>query len=286
MRYKNTDQTKLLVPITPLDLLYKSLRKMQGSREILFEGLLARLKDRHGPQEAHFLAELFRRSVSHASFYSNIDQNFHPNRKGRKEQKNFANLLVEQLPRDRFVQVKADGFSFKLVDHEIWPFRTTSSCRENGTPAKAKGKKRIDLLLACEMSKKTIPAVGEVKARTESVGPTFALIQALLYASQLGTSNQFKRLKKHYPDHFGNIDPVSPRVDIVVIMETGDRSMSTEDYGYAKKLARDILPLLKEHLRAITFLSCSNSGENSFKIESSELLMIAESREGNSVIAL
>ena len=56
-----------------------------------------------------------------------------------------------------------------------------------------------------------VPAIGEIKAATETVGPTFALVQSLMYTAQLVTRNQFLRLKKHYCKTFAGVDPADAR---------------------------------------------------------------------------
>ncbi|WP_237607753.1 hypothetical protein, partial [Roseimaritima sediminicola] len=76
-----------------------------------------------------------------------------------------------------------------------------------------------------------IPAIGEIKADSEVVGPTFALIQSLMYASQIATPNQFERLAKQYPNDFGHLTKNAPTVEIIVILESIEKCIS-EDLAY------------------------------------------------------
>lgn len=254
----NYDAPERLVPTIPLEMFYRSLRKLNGSKEEQFQSLCHLLKDRHGPKDSVFLAELFRRSIRHAEFYSNINEPFYSHRNVREaEEYSFANALVEVMTSGTPIQAKQHVLEF--VDYEIFPFRTTKSCCEDGAAATSIGSGGMDLLLASTANGVVVPAIGEIKAATETVGPTFALIQSLMYSAQLTTPHQFLRLKKHYDTEFSMIDDRHPRMDLLILLEVDER-LNKGDLRYAMSLAEELVSQLSAHLRQIVFLSCSITG--------------------------
>lgn len=97
---------------------------------------------------------------------------------------------------------------FRYVDREVFALRTT-----------AKGgvrppKRTLDLLLA---SDDNYPIIGEVKIAGDR--PTFfALVQALMYASELSSPNQRRRLQSHYAAFdSGPLLTAGPWLDVWVI---------------------------------------------------------------------
>jgi hypothetical protein len=78
---------------------------------------------------------------------------------------------------------------FDFVDREIFPLRSTT------IPVDGRGARRsIDVLLRDDNG---FPIVGEVKVAGDS--PTYyALVQALMYAAELSSESQLRRLAKHY----------------------------------------------------------------------------------------
>jgi len=242
-----------MIPTIPLEAFYRPLRNLNGSKQAQFQILHDLLNKRHGPKGAMFLAELFRRSVRHSDFYSNIPETFYPARKGKVATESpFADNLVENLRHKPSIQVGSHKLEY--VDYEIFPFRTTLGCGESGKAATHAGPGGLDLLLASDLNG-VVPGVGEVKAATEHVGPTFALIQSLMYAAQLATRNQFLRLKKHYPGCFDAINTEQPIVDVIVFLEV-DRRLNPLDLQYALSLAQEVGNLLASYIRQIVFLSC------------------------------
>jgi hypothetical protein len=78
---------------------------------------------------------------------------------------------------------------FDFVDREIFPLRSTT------IPIDGRGARRsIDLLLRAGSG---MPIVGELKVAGDS--PTYyALVQALMYATELSSESQLRRLAEHY----------------------------------------------------------------------------------------
>ena len=252
------DTPERMIPTIPLEAFYRPLRELKGSKLAQFQILHGLLNRGHGPKGAVFLAELFRRSVCHSDFYSNITETFYPVRKGRVATESpFADDLVEKLRRAKTIQMGSHKLEY--VDYEIFPFRTTLGCGESGKAATHAGSGGMDLLLASDVNG-VLPGVGEVKAATEQVGPTFALVQSLMYSAQLATRAQFLRLKKHYPGCFGAINADQPKVDVIVFLEVDER-LNQQDLQYALSLAHDAGNLLTSHVRHIVFLSCRIAGD-------------------------
>lgn len=254
----NKDAPERMIPTIPLESFYRRLRKLKGSKQAQFQIICDLLNNRHGPKGAEFLAELFRRSVHHSGFYSNTSEDFYPAHKRRlAKATKFAKLLVEKMKDEKVIQF--GNHKLEYVDYEIFPFRTTFGCGESGRQATHAGSGGMDLLLASD-SNGVLPGIGEIKAGSEHVGPSFALVQALMYSAQLVTCNQFLRLKEHYPHCLGEINTDKPRVDVIVFLEVDGR-LNQPDLQYALSLAHDVGTLLEAHIRHIVFLSCRITGD-------------------------
>lgn len=115
---------------------------------------------------------------------------------------------------------------------------------------------QLSIMSSC---KDGLPAIGEIKARTETVGPTFALVQALMYSAQIATRNQFLRLRKQYKV-FSAVNVDQPRVDVLVLLENSE-GLQQEDLQYALSLAKELGNYLSEHVRHILFSWCSTAGD-------------------------
>lgn len=241
-----------LVPTIPLEILYRRLRDARGSSKDRFESLRAFLDGMLDLTGADFLCELFRRSVRHAEGYCNTEESFYTRRADRNNiESDFAKSLVAKI---RLMhEINIGEIELKFADYEIYPFRTTRSFLEDGLPATHAGSGGMDLLLATS-NDDVLPVIGEIKAGTEIVGPTFALIQSLMYAAQILTPNQFKRLREHYP-LFERLNAEAPKAELVVFFDEEELPCN-EDLQYAQRLAGQIGEQLKEHLRRISFVSC------------------------------
>ena len=245
-----------IVPITPLRSFYYSVRELTGSREERFEPLKKRLQNSSDEVSAFFLAELFSRSHSHMEFFNNREEPFYKSgSRPPKTNDHFATELVDLL--SNAPPVFGDGVNFiGYVDYEINPLRTTSSCFESGEPAKSSGAGGMDLLLISGEGKNALPAIGEIKAKTEQVGPTFALIQAMTYAAELVTNHQWLRLGNYYPEAFGEIcvESRTPCVDLLLILESPVGN--GDDLRFAVRLAERLLEddRVSSSIRKIQFL--------------------------------
>ena len=245
-----------IVPEIPLQRLYLTLRKFKGSRAQRFEQTEQLISGQGNLNATAFITELFGRSVNQMQCYSNEQEGFYSERTARigKNYK-FANDLVQKLNQTGSHNLE-NGVAVKMVDYEIFPLRTTRSIRDNGKPAKSKSAGTLDVLFAVTSNGVTLPGVGEIKAKSENVGITFALIQALMNASLLTTTSQFRRLKSFYSDdygdHFGNNGNMKLQVDIILMVEKSSKLLARD-----VKLAMDLRSGLvqNEFVRSITFVN-------------------------------
>lgn len=130
-------------------------------------------------------------------------------------------LLSDVGDTEQFVsfvkRVPIPGLVF--VEREINPWRTRGGMFPNGLPATKSGRGGIDVLF--QNSENGLPVISEIKVRTDK-NAYFALIQAMTYAVEMSTDHQARRLKKHFAQHFSEIDPNHPRVEIALIMVNPD----------------------------------------------------------------
>jgi hypothetical protein len=240
-----SSQRQRIIPTTPLRRIYNLLRKQGGGQVESFEAIrmcLPSRGDEHG--SARFLAELCVLSHKYFSLYDNSGEAFVSSKGGRialHEDAKFARRLLHLLQIGKAVEWSPDTTSFDVIEYEVNPWRTTASYFDDGRSASSSGGGGIDILGRWNNS--SDPVVMEIKAITESVGPTFALIQALTYAIELTTLPQWNRLRSVYTKQLGDSFPDNPRVEIALVFEddfTPDQ-FGTEDYNFMWNLAKGIV---------------------------------------------
>ena len=252
-----------IVPEVPLQRLYKTLRSLKGSRNAMFIATEQILNARGVRCSSVFIAELFQRSVEQMQCYKNEAEGFYSQRAVRtgKDYK-FANALVESL--GRLGSHELGDATIKMIDYEIYPLRTTESVRDDGKSAKSRTSGTMDALLAVSFDGLTLPGIGEIKAKSEQVGVTFALIQALMNASLLSTESQFRRLKyqpeKEYAENFADLVCERPRVDIVLMIDERSKLIA-RDVQLASELRLNLEKSLCKHIRSVRFLKATKDAE-------------------------
>lgn len=205
------------------------LRSVYGSMRLFcsLKTQLAMARDLQRGRNCQYLAEWFDASVRHFSQYTNDRDNFVPQIPPRRPLPPVAEItalygttaLTAIADNGQGCVVEgAPGLSFRYVDREIVPARTTGGALyENGEPATAG--KRLDWLLA-NLRDKT-PILAEVKIGDDR-NPFYALIQLLMYAAELVTLSQRQRLNRCYPDKFAMPDGVDGedgrRVDLYIVL--------------------------------------------------------------------
>jgi len=225
-----------IVPLTPLHHFYRDLRKSN----LTPESIEFSLGGAAGIEPGEFLAELFHRSVDRFSAYRNLDDEFIPSNAARTNAVSelFARRVVQAFRNEP--QTVADSLRASYVDYEVSPMRTRRAAFEDGQSAKSSGHGGIDLLLRNKENGR--PIVGEIKASTESVGITFALIQASKYAVELATDNQWERLCKYYDKYNDKKfnDGTHPGIEILIVSEVGSQ-LAESDITIAQQLSEDLL---------------------------------------------
>ena len=102
---------------------------------------------------------------------------------------------------------EADELGFRYVAREISPLRVT----EEGGPRP--GRRSLDLLL---MNDQGGPIAAELKVAKDSPS-YYALIQALMYASELQSPSQRARLLKHYGGSGIRTSAEAPLIDVYLV---------------------------------------------------------------------
>ena len=240
------DPTERIVPITPLRSLYWRMRNVSGGLSTRFGAIEEMLSPVRGLEAASFIGELWSRSVGRFESYKNQESFVcdSQNRTQDPRRSGFARRLVDQW---RTGVPPYEPFAF--VEYELSPYRTTGSCFENGESARPSGLGGIDMIL----SDRGVPVVTEVKASTETVGPTFALVQAITYAAELVSEGQQRRLFGAYPDQFSNSSIGKLKICVVV-----ERPIAAADGDMecAQQLASDLMeqPAFEKRVESIVFL--------------------------------
>lgn len=260
---------KRLIPVTALRHLYQLLRDFPKEE---FQLAVATEICRRPEQ----LVKLVVESRNHFALYDNREEAFHnrgaegqltPN---RLHSSHLANRFVQELAlsQNRAIPVTgAPQYSFRYVDYDISPYRTTESEYENGNSGRPSGTGGMDLLL-CNHTDQT-PVIGEIKADTD-VNPFLGLIQSLMYAVELSTPAQRARLGTFYPGRFAESDTGSG-IDIsLILLRYPQDTISQEFLSLTSRLSAS---LVADHavagiIRRIVALETpmSSTGQNNLTV--------------------
>ena len=252
-----------IIPATDMRHLYMVLKDFSSAE---FHAAMAREAER-APVPRR-LAERFRTSVDQFSVYCNVEESFYPDDRPdvpqpadlQEIESTYAltGLLLHQCSRIGEV-VNAPELSFTYVDREIIPARTTGGAvYADGRPAVTG--KRLDWLLATRRDHH--PIIAEVKVGND-MNPFYALVQMLMYAAELVTLNQARRLIRCYEalqiaglDGLGDND--LPSVDLyLVLCDYNQRSpVRGELFEVTERLCECLMeePAATSHIRRIACL--------------------------------
>lgn len=249
-----------IIPLTPLRRMYQRLRGEVGSTVDKFESL-TRIGACCSATPAEFLADSFLRSVTYFGDYQNFEpfvEDLHPLPQAGFH---FAARLKYALSLElhRLEGVGHDGLECTFVDHEVSPIRTTLSCYDNGSPATNSGLGGLDVLLCNREDRR--PIIGEIKAATETVGPTFALIQSLMYAAELVTQSQRERLCSAYAEELGGVGKHALPLDLYLLFETAD--IGSDDFVFMTVLATQLVSddFVGHRINRIVAFNCTATNE-------------------------
>jgi hypothetical protein len=160
--------------------------------------------------------------------------------------------FVSQIAHRRRVEVADAQLAFHYVAREVSPLRTTGTRR---APRRA-----LDLLL---VSDDHLPIAAELKIRADS--PTYpALIQALMYASELVTASQRARLRKHFPEAGFAWPNGGPFIDIYLIAFESPPAgrFRQRSFDASRRIAEGLFDqaVVQNLIRRIAYLDAANEG--------------------------
>ena len=264
------------IPQTRLRRFYESLRLF--ARDEVHAAIAAYVSDPGSCVGT--LQTLFGESASHFARYENIDQHFHPeNRPWRvaaptetlTENSLTASLDPANWPAGVPVSSETTNLNFDPVDYQVSLWRTASNAVfEDGRSGKSSGRGGLDLLLRSQDG--GFPIVGEIKA----VGDTnlfLALIQALTYAAELTSTNQFERLKKHY-GHFAGLDSTNPCCDVYLIFLDDEPKLMQRTAEIARLLLEDTTSPVATKVRRISLVRASCEKHDQIHFEEEETFAV------------
>lgn len=142
---------------------------------------------------------------------------------------------------------KTQVCEFRYVDREVRPCRTTNHATYvDGLPAAAQP--HADLLL---VGNRNLPSLGEVKIGNDT-NPFYALVQLLMYASELLGEHQRSRLSNSFPEVFAK---GYRSVDLVIILHKYNKRSKprTKLLEQTSLLSKRLIQLSKfnKHIRGI-----------------------------------
>jgi hypothetical protein len=234
---------------------------------------------------AKCLARLFCEASNAFAGYENIIQNFCPKNAKLSENANlrlrarrtlgfiqdnsqFAKCLKARVIQDcidcdinrpmlTYSVVEHPELNFNFVDFEISPYRTTGNAKfSDKSEGTGNGQGGLDLLLCT--TNDAVPVVGEIKAERDT-NIFLALVQSLVYASELATTNQIARLQRCYSKQFSNRQTPA-KCDIYLIYENTGKAPALLDHTL--DIVRSLLQskrCVRQHIRRIAFISAKLS---------------------------
>ena len=181
-----------IIPTTDLRKLYSFFRFFSTKTQ------LAILGDYNRGKNYEKLVKLYKDSKAYFGKYNN-DKPFIE--EGRKR----SEVLASELPvfdntkdviaffkRHDEIKVENDDFlTFSYIEREIDPRRMTGAKFDNGSSGRSSGIGGIDFLAWNDNMK--LPIIGEIKCKSDET-PFFALIQLLMYCSEMATESQVTRI--------------------------------------------------------------------------------------------
>lgn len=211
----------IIVPVTPLRDFYRWLapRTTFGlGHKFLHESLADKFLNH--PDE---LLNLFLNSVDQFEAFSNVDQQFHPDRPQfiQEPQGNTAKLQWRLEGPQQNCELCVTDDEGNTVDQYLYLDREVSPGRIQGVKLAAEnpsGKGGIDFLMSHLVDgKPVIPVVAEAKIYRDKT-PFFALIQSLTYAAELLSVHQQQRIQQTYADELHQATlRMPPQVELLLL---------------------------------------------------------------------
>ena len=249
-----------IIPATDMRHFYLLL---QDFNSVDFHAAMAREAERAPvPQR---LAQRFRTSVEQFSVYCNVEEPFHPAARPDLPQPGELLEIASTTALTGLLRDQCDGIgevandpelNFNYVDREIVPTRNTGGA-EFGDGGSGK---RLDWLLANQQDRR--PIIAEVKVSND-MNPFYALVQMLMYAAELVTRDQARRLLRHYellriPELDGPGDEDLPSVDLYLVLCNYNwrNQVRSELFEVTERLCERLMeqPAITSHIRRIACL--------------------------------
>jgi hypothetical protein len=249
-----------MAPVTQLREYYDVLGALKEEEQTA-------LAEFHVDDPQFLLAYRFGKSVEVLESHPRIDQSFYP--VGRTNPPSpptpvdeirstiqFASQLCDQSPR---TVEGAEGLTFRYVDRELFPLRTTGQDRADP--------RRLDLLLANTHDR--TPVLAELKIRTDRPA-YFALVQVLMLAAELLVPAQRERLSLHYPEADLAWPEHGPWADVYIIAfespaagENRKRALRATEQ-IAERLVKD--EVFARYVRRVAYVDAfANNGTLAFQ---------------------
>jgi len=181
-----------IIPTTDLRKLYSFFRFFSTKTQ------LAILGDYKRDKNYKKLVKLFKDSKEYFGKYNNDKPFIEEGRKrggvSASESPRFSSTKDVIAFFNRHDQIKVendDSLTFSYIEREIDPRRMTGAKFDNGSSGRSSGTGGIDFLAWNDNMK--LPIIGEIKCKSDET-PFFALIQLLMYCSEMATESQVKRI--------------------------------------------------------------------------------------------
>lgn len=236
------------------------LRELYDALAALKEQEQTALAELHAEDPERLIAR-FVRSVETVAAYPDLDEPFHdrsPAAEGVPRDISSTPGFVSRMSAgDLYSVAGAPQLSFRLVDRELFPLRSSQA----GGPRAPR--RTMDVLLA---DRSGYPIVGELKIGSDK--PTYyALIQALMYAAELSSQHQLRRLAEHH----GTIVAASgPSLGIYLIgFQVPDGTYRPRSYEASKRIAGELMAdrRINSILRSIAYLEADAGPGESLTFE-------------------
>ena len=204
---QHNTQQRVTVPVTRLRRYYSSMRLFEKAFFLAFADMYCK--------KPSLMETLWNQSRNQFLPYDNQDG---WGQGDRKELPKFQGELSDVSKTDEFTSYLCGSrlaeSDYTYVEREINPWRTRNGILPNNEAATKTGRGGMDLLLRSPEGR---PVVGEVKVK-DDWNCFFALLQAMTYAVELSTQNQFNRLRRTFPNYFAEIDVNNPTLEVAVIL--------------------------------------------------------------------
>lgn len=233
------------------------LREFYGALHALREQEQTAIAELHAEDPERLIAR-FAHSVEAVAAYPAIDEAFHGARSEAWKEKagepitSTTAFVANLAAGERHEVSRATDLDFEYVDREIFPLRSTEIAVEGRSVRRS-----VDLLLR---DRDGFPIVGELKVAGDS--PTYyALVQALMYAAELSSQSQLRRLVE-LPDYaFRLPDEGEPGLSIYLIAFAAPErgKYRTRSFDASKKIVAKLMvdPRVNRVVRRIAYLEAS-----------------------------